>query len=71
MPTIVHFEILQMTLKGQRISIVACLDGWKIEKWSGSTNIGIEYWTINTTDEKGNKAWRWDDEKTRSPTAYY
>jgi predicted enzyme related to lactoylglutathione lyase len=32
------------------------LFGWKIEKWSGSDSIGMDYWTINTTDEKGSKA---------------
>ena len=43
-----------MTLKGQRN--YSDLFGWKIEKWSGSADIGMEYWTITTTDDKGNKA---------------
>jgi uncharacterized protein len=55
MPTIVHFEIPADDVERSR-KFYSDLFGWKIEKWSGSTDIGMDYWTINTTDEKGNKA---------------
>ena len=60
MPTIVHFEIPADDVERSR-KFYTDLFGWKIEKWpgmdggsSGSSN--MEYWTITTTDEKGNKA---------------
>ena len=55
MPTIVHFEIPADDVERSK-KFYSDLFGWKIEKWSGSADIGMEYWTINTTDEKGNKA---------------
>src|SRR5918993_967192 len=55
MPTIVHFEIPADDVERSK-KFYSDLFGWKIEKWSGSTDIGMDYWTINTTDEKGNKA---------------
>ncbi|MGA8106931.1 MAG: VOC family protein, partial [Nitrososphaeraceae archaeon] len=55
MPTIVHFEVPADDVERSK-KFYSDLFGWKIEKWSGSTDIGMEYWTITTTDEKGNKA---------------
>jgi uncharacterized protein len=55
MPTIVHFEIPADDVERSK-KFYSDLFGWKIEKWAGSTDIGMDYWTINTTDEKGNKA---------------
>ena len=55
MPTIVHFEIPADDVERSK-RFYSDLFGWKIEKWSGSNSIGMDYWTINTTDEKGNKA---------------
>jgi uncharacterized protein len=55
MPTIVHFEIPADDLERSK-KFYSDLFGWKIEKWSGSNSLGMDYWTINTTDEKGNKA---------------
>ena len=55
MPTIVHFEIPADDVERSK-KFYSDLFGWKIEKWSGSDSIGMDYWTINTTDEKGNKA---------------
>ena len=55
MPTIIHFEIPADDVERSK-KFYSDLFGWKIEKWSGSTGIGMEYWTITTTDEKGNKA---------------
>ena len=55
MPTIVHFEIPADDVERSR-KFYSDLFGWKIEKWSGSPGIDMEYWVITTTDEKGNKA---------------
>jgi predicted enzyme related to lactoylglutathione lyase len=57
MPTIVHFEIPADDVERSK-KFYTDLFGWKIEKWPGSTSGGgdIEYWTITTTDDKGNKA---------------
>ena len=55
MPTIVHFEIPADDVERSK-KFYSDLFGWKIEKWSGSADIGMEYWTITTTDDKGNKA---------------
>ena len=55
MPTIVHFEIPADDVERSR-KFYSDLFGWKIEKWSGSTGMDMEYWTITTTDDKGNKA---------------
>jgi predicted enzyme related to lactoylglutathione lyase len=56
MPTIVHFEIPADDVERSK-KFYSNLFGWKIEKWPGSTGGGdIEYWTITTTDDKGNKA---------------
>jgi uncharacterized protein len=55
MPTVVHFEVPTDDVERSK-KFYSDLFGWKIEKWSGSTDIGMEYWTITTTDEKGNKA---------------
>jgi predicted enzyme related to lactoylglutathione lyase len=49
MPTIVHFEIPADDVERSK-KFYSDLFGWKIEKWSGSTDIGMDYWTINTTD---------------------
>jgi uncharacterized protein len=55
MPTIVHFEIPADDVERSR-KFYNDLFGWKIEKWSGSLGIDMEYWTVTTTDDKGNKA---------------
>src|ERR671914_1040384 len=55
MPTIVHFEIPADDVERSK-KFYSDLFGWKIEKWSGSADIDMEYWTITTTDDKGNKA---------------
>ena len=55
MPTIVHFEIPADDVERSR-KFYNDLFGWKIEKWSGSPGIDMEYWTVTTTDDKGNKA---------------
>ena len=55
MPTIVHFEIPADDLERSK-KFYSDLFGWKIEKWSGSNSLGMEYWTITTTNDKGNKA---------------
>jgi uncharacterized protein len=55
MPTIVHFEIPADDVERSRKFYID-LFGWKIEKWSGSPGIDMEYWTVTTTDDKGNKA---------------
>ena len=47
MPTIVHFEILADDVERSK-KFYSDLFGWKIEKWSGSDSIGMDYWTINT-----------------------
>ena len=55
MPTIVHFEVPADDVERSR-KFYGDLFGWNIEKWSGSPGIDMEYWTITTTDDKGNKA---------------
>jgi predicted enzyme related to lactoylglutathione lyase len=59
MPTIVHFEIPADDVERSR-KFYTDLFGWKIEKWPGTEGGGgssnMEYWIVNTTDEKGNKA---------------
>jgi uncharacterized protein len=55
MPTIVHFEIPADDVERSK-KFYSDLFGWKIEKWSGSNSLGMEYWTITTTNDKGNKA---------------
>ena len=59
MPTIVHFEIPADDVERSR-KFYTDLFGWKIEKWSGAigsnSSSNMEYWTITTTDEKGNQA---------------
>jgi uncharacterized protein len=64
MPTIVHFEIPADDIERAK-KFYNSLFGWKIEKWPGTDNSKltsaatgqpIEYWMINTTDDKGNKA---------------
>jgi uncharacterized protein len=52
MPKTLHFEIPADDVERSR-RFCSDLFGWKIEKWSGSTGINMEYWTITTTDEKG------------------
>jgi predicted enzyme related to lactoylglutathione lyase len=54
MPTIVHFEIPADDAERSR-KFYSDLFGWKIEKWPGMES-GMEYWTINTTDNEGGKA---------------
>jgi uncharacterized protein len=68
MPTIVHFEIPTDNIERSK-KFYNELFGWNIEKWSGEENMpeGMEYNTITTTDDKGNKGYRRrDDEKTKS-----
>ena len=61
MPTIVHFEIPADDIERSK-KFYSDLFGWKIEKWPGtdsgssSSSSDMEYWTITTTDDKGNKA---------------
>ena len=55
MPTIVHFEIPAEDIERSK-KFYTDLFGWKIERWPGTAANNIEYWMINTTDEKGNKA---------------
>ena len=60
MPTIVHFEIPADDVERAK-KFYSDLFGWKMEKWhrTGSTDSSssnMEYWIINTTDDKGNKA---------------
>ena len=59
MPTIVHFEIpADDTERAKRF--YTDLFGWKMEKWPGTGSQNspsdMEYWVINTTDDKENKA---------------
>ena len=54
MPTIVHFEVPADDVERSR-KFYSDLFGWKIEKWPGMES-GMEYWTINTTDNEGGKA---------------
>jgi hypothetical protein len=58
-----------MILKEQRNSIQTSF-GWKIEKWEGLAN-NMEYRTINTTDDKGNKGIGGYDEKNASRIPHY
>ena len=56
MPTIVHFEIPSDNVEKTR-KFYSELFGWNIEKWAGAEMPeGMEYWTVTTTDDKGNKA---------------
>jgi predicted enzyme related to lactoylglutathione lyase len=57
MPTIVHFEIPSDNVEKSRKFYSELFD-WNIEKWSGAEGMpeGMEYWTVTTTDDKGNKA---------------
>lgn len=57
MPTIVHFEIPSDNVEKSR-KFYSELFGWNIEKWTGTESMpeGMEYWTVTTTDDKGNKA---------------
>jgi len=50
--TLVHFELPADIERAKKF--YTNLFGWKIEKWEGLAN-NMEYWTINTTDDKGNK----------------
>jgi predicted enzyme related to lactoylglutathione lyase len=54
MPTIVHFEVPADDVERSR-KFYSDLFGWKFEKWPGMES-GMEYWTINTTDNEGGKA---------------
>lgn len=54
MPTIVHFEVPADDVERSR-KFYSDLFGWKMEKWPGMES-GMEYWTINTTDNEGGKA---------------
>ena len=54
MPTLVHFEIPADDVERSR-KFYSDLFGWKMEKWPGMES-GMEYWTINTTDNEGGKA---------------
>jgi predicted enzyme related to lactoylglutathione lyase len=53
MPTLVHFELPADDIERAK-KFYTNLFGWNIEKWEGLAN-NMEYWTINTTDDKGNK----------------
>ena len=53
MPTLAHFELPADDIERAK-KFYTNLFGWKIEKWEGLVN-NMEYWTINTTDDKGNK----------------
>ena len=66
MPTTVHFEIPADNIERAK-RFYTGIFRWKIEKWSSintddsqltspATGQPIEYWTITTTDDKGNKA---------------
>lgn len=57
MPTIVHFEIPTDNVERSK-KFYNELFGWNIEKWSGEESMpeGMEYNTITTTDDKGNKS---------------
>ena len=54
MPTIVHFEVPADDVERSR-KFYSDLFEWKFEKWPGMES-GMEYWTINTTDNEGGKA---------------
>ncbi len=60
MPTVVHFEIPADDVERAK-KFYTDLFGWKMEKWPGTdgkdpSSSAMEYWIINTTDDKGNKA---------------
>jgi uncharacterized protein len=64
MSTIVHFEIPSDDVERAK-KFYNDLFGWKIEKWAGTvdcqltsaaTGQPMEYWTVTTIDDKGNKA---------------
>ena len=58
MPTIVHFEIPADDVERAK-KFYSDLFGWKMEKQPGTDSKGtsnMEYWIVNTTDDKGNKA---------------
>jgi predicted enzyme related to lactoylglutathione lyase len=57
MPTIVHFEIPSDNVEKTR-KFYSDLFGWNIEKWTEAESMpeGMDYWTVTTTDDKGNKA---------------
>ena len=54
MPTLVHFEVPADDVERSR-KFYTDLFGWKIEKWPGTDSGDMEYWTVTTTDDKGNK----------------
>jgi uncharacterized protein len=54
MPTIVHFDIPADDVERAK-KFYTDLFGWKIEKWSEARTGDMEYWTVTTTDESGNK----------------
>ena len=53
MPTIVHFELPTDDLERAK-KFYTELFGWKMEKMDDPST-GMEYWIINTTDDKDNK----------------
>lgn len=57
MPTIVYFEIPSDNIENSR-KFYGELFGWNMEKWTGAESMpeGMEYWTVTTIDDKGNKA---------------
>jgi len=55
MPTLVHFEVPADDVERSR-KFYTDLFGWKIEKWPGTDMADMEYWTVTTTDDKGDKA---------------
>jgi uncharacterized protein len=55
MPTLVHFEVPADDVERSR-KFYTDLFGWKIEKWPGTDAEDTQYWTVTTTDDKGNKA---------------
>jgi uncharacterized protein len=55
MPTLVHFEVPADDVERSR-KFYTDLFGWKVEKWSGTDMADMEYWTVTTTDDKGDKA---------------
>ncbi len=70
MPTLVHFELPADDIDRAK-KFYTSLFGWKIEKWKGLAN-NMEYLTINTTDDKGNKGVGGGyDEKNASRTPSY
>jgi uncharacterized protein len=54
MPTIVHFDIPADDVERAK-KFYTDLFGWKMEKWSEARTGDMEYWTVTTTDESGNK----------------